>query len=87
MRLKKLLFSTFITLLLSGSIHAQRVTDSLVVLYRFNEGSGTTINDVSGYGTPLNLTIENTDSVTWQPETGSISIDGSTAVTISRSGD
>ena len=80
MRLKIFLYLTFIAFILSGTLSAQRVTDSLVVLYRFNEGSGSTINDVSGYGTALNLQIEDTDSVTWQPETGSLRIDGSTAL-------
>ncbi len=34
-----------------------RVVDDLLVLYTFEEGTGTTINDVSGVGAPLNLQI------------------------------
>ncbi len=36
---------------------ASRVSSGLVVLYDFKEGSGNVVNDVSGNGTPLNLTI------------------------------
>jgi hypothetical protein len=32
-----------------------RITDGLQVLYTFDEGSDTTVNDVSGAGTPLNF--------------------------------
>ncbi|MEM9462685.1 MAG: LamG domain-containing protein [Myxococcota bacterium] len=35
-----------------------RVTEGLLVLYRFDEGSGTTVADQGGYGEPLDLTIE-----------------------------
>ena len=36
-----------------------RVTDSLIVLYTFDEGSDTSIYDVSGVDTALNLSMEN----------------------------
>jgi len=40
-----------------------RTTVGLQALYRFQEGSGTTVNDVSGVGTPLNLDISG--DTTW----------------------
>ncbi len=42
-----------------------RVTAGLVALYGFNEGAGTTVFDVSGVGTPMDLTILNPARVTW----------------------
>jgi mannose-1-phosphate guanylyltransferase len=45
--------------------HAQRVTDLLVALYTFDEGSGSTVNDVSGVSPALNLTIQHPGNVTW----------------------
>ena len=44
-----------------------RVTAGQIVLYNFDEGSGTTINDASGYGSPLNLTISDPSTVSWSP--------------------
>ncbi|MCI0533677.1 MAG: Ig-like domain-containing protein [Verrucomicrobiales bacterium] len=35
------------------------------VLYKFQEGSGGTINDVSGTGAPLNLAVSNPSAVRW----------------------
>ncbi len=35
------------------------------VLYTFEEGSGAAVNDVSGVGVPLNLTITNPANTTW----------------------
>ena len=45
-------------LLILGTANAQtsRVAGE-VVLYTFEEGVGTTVYDISGVGTPLNLTI------------------------------
>ena len=42
-----------------------RVTGGELVLYNFNEGSGNTINDVSGVGDPYNLTINKPSGVEW----------------------
>ena len=42
-----------------------RVTGGQTVLYNFDEGDGTTINDVSGFETPLDLTINNSSNVSW----------------------
>ncbi|MBN2445678.1 MAG: Ig-like domain-containing protein [Phycisphaerae bacterium] len=44
---------------------AQRVSDGLVVLYDFLEGDGTTVYDVSGVGTAMDLTIADPNLVTW----------------------
>lgn len=56
----------------------QRVTDQLVLLYDFEEAAGATVHDLSGYGTPLNLTIEHGDRVTWTP--GGLRIDEPTRI-------
>ncbi|MBN2445188.1 MAG: Ig-like domain-containing protein [Phycisphaerae bacterium] len=42
-----------------------RVTQDLVVLYDFEEGAGTTVHDISGTGTPLNLVVDDETKVTW----------------------
>lgn len=51
---------------------------SPIVLYTFEEGSGTTVNDVSGVGTPLNLTVQNGAATSWVP--GALSINSSTII-------
>lgn len=53
------------SLIWANNCPTNRVDDGLLVLYQFTEGSGTTITDVSGYGSPENLTIEDADHVTW----------------------
>ncbi len=42
-----------------------RVSDSLQTLYTFREEGESTVNDVSGVGAPLDLTIADTNAVTW----------------------
>ncbi|MCA9884779.1 MAG: hypothetical protein KC708_17495, partial [Anaerolineae bacterium] len=42
-----------------------RVQNGLLALYEFNEGSGSTVTDTSGVGTPLNLVVANPGNVTW----------------------
>ncbi len=42
-----------------------RVATNLQVLYTFGEGTGTTVNDVSGVGTPINLTVGTPGAVSW----------------------
>ncbi|MGD1913251.1 MAG: LamG-like jellyroll fold domain-containing protein [Rivularia sp. (in: cyanobacteria)] len=42
-----------------------RVNAGLLALYNFNEGSGSTVFDVSGVGTALNLEINNTTQNSW----------------------
>jgi VCBS repeat-containing protein len=44
---------------------APRVATGIQARYNFNEGSGSTVADTSGVGTPLNLTINNTSNVSW----------------------
>jgi hypothetical protein len=41
-----------------------------IVLYRFDEGHGTTVHDVAGVGTPLNLTVRDATSIRWPPSGG-----------------
>ena len=48
----------------------ERVTDGQLVLYTFEEGEGTVINDISGVGIPLNLTVENEAAINWLPSGG-----------------
>ena len=47
-----------------------RVTDGLQVLYTFTEGTGDTVNDVSGVGTPLNLTVQDPGYISWDADQG-----------------
>jgi hypothetical protein len=44
---------------------AARVTSNLIALYDFEEGGGAAVNDVSGYGSPLNLSIRDTAATSW----------------------
>ncbi len=53
-------------------------TPGEIVRYDFTEGSGSTVTD-SGSGAPLNLTIGNTNNVTWVPG-GGLSVDASTVL-------
>ncbi|MFH1745915.1 MAG: Ig-like domain-containing protein [Planctomycetota bacterium] len=57
---------------------AERVTDGLLVLYDFNEGAGTDVTDVSGVGTPLDLTIADPGNITWTA--GGLQIDAATVI-------
>ena len=57
---------------------APRVEEGLQALYLFNEGGGTTVRDVSGVGTPLDLTISDLSDVTWQ--NGALDIDDPTLI-------
>jgi hypothetical protein len=63
------------------TVSGDRVTDGLVVLYRFNENGGNVVNDTSGVGGPLDLTIADTSTVHWVP--GALSIDASSVITSS----
>jgi hypothetical protein len=51
-----------------------RVSDGLQVLYDFAEVSGATVYDISGVGSPMNLTIRDPGNVSWIPG-GGLSID------------
>ena len=58
-----------------------RVTQDLEVLYTFQEGSGSTINDVSGTGTALNLTVETPANTDWSNSDGGLVITSATRLT------
>ncbi|MCK9995419.1 MAG: putative Ig domain-containing protein [Candidatus Krumholzibacteria bacterium] len=47
-----------------------RVTDGQQALYGFEEGSGSTVHDISGVGSPLDLAINDPGAVTWIPGGG-----------------
>ena len=47
-----------------------RVTDCQLALYGFEEGMGTTVLDVGGFGAPLDLEIADPPSTTWIPGGG-----------------
>ena len=53
--------------------------NGLLALYTFEEGSGTTVNDVSGVGSPLNLTISDPGQVNWL-NGGGLQINGNTMI-------
>ena len=48
-----------------GPLPGDRVVDSLIVLYEFEEASGEVVHDTSGFGTPLNLEIRYPDRTSW----------------------
>jgi ferric-dicitrate binding protein FerR (iron transport regulator) len=48
----------------------RRITESLVVLYRFDEGRGTTVRDQSGFEPTLDLEAESDEGVDWLPSGG-----------------
>ena len=54
-----------LSLVVGLSSFAERVTDGLQVLYLFDEGSGTNVQDVSGMGSPLDLTVQNESAIQW----------------------
>lgn len=49
---------------------SERVQEGLETLYTFKEGSGATVNDVSGSDVALNLTINDETAVTWMTDGG-----------------
>ncbi len=55
-----------------------RVTDHLLALYTFDEGSGDIVRDVSGVGTALDLVINDPGNVTWGE--GVLSVNASTLI-------
>ena len=59
-----------------------RAKNGLVALYTFMENQGTTIKDVSGVGSPLNLEIENPASASWGA--GFLTINQGTKITSSQ---
>lgn len=62
----RLFLLTLILFLINVHVcQAARVTGDQLVLYTFKEGSGTTVNDVSGVGSALNLTVANEAILSW----------------------
>jgi hypothetical protein len=57
---------------------AARITEGLLALYTFEEGSGTTVADRSGVGAALDLVIQSEAAVTWSP--GRLTLDAETLV-------
>jgi hypothetical protein len=66
--------SSTVTVTVDQSAAPLRVMDGLTVLYNFAEGSGNTVNDTSGTGSPLNLTIQDTNKIRWLQDTNGIDI-------------
>ncbi|MBE2272188.1 MAG: hypothetical protein IAE80_28395 [Anaerolinea sp.] len=60
-----------------------RVTNGLQVLYSFDEGSGSVVNDRSGSTTPINLSITNPTNTRWVTG-GGLFVTGSTNITSGR---
>jgi hypothetical protein len=58
------------SIMVQQSLGDARAARGLVALYSFGEGSDTTVNDVSGVGSPLNLKISKAAAVTWLPGGG-----------------
>ncbi|MCG8401943.1 MAG: fibronectin type III domain-containing protein, partial [Firmicutes bacterium] len=59
---------------------SSRVTNSLQVLYNFREGSGNVVNDVSGVGTAMDLTIATPANAQWQSGQGLKTINTGTII-------
>ena len=55
-----------------------RVVTGIQARYDFNEGSGSTVSDTSGVGTPLNLTIASPASVIWT--SGKLTVNTATSI-------
>ena len=66
-------------LTVSVQINAQRVTEALVSLYTFHEGSGNTVHDVSGFQSAEDLMIDDASQVSWLAG-GGLSVDGNTII-------
>ncbi|NOX77094.1 MAG: LamG domain-containing protein, partial [Gammaproteobacteria bacterium] len=75
---QRLFFALLFSLALTPGAQAARITTGQQVLYTFEEGSGSTVTDVSGTGTPLNLTIATPAAVSWVP--GGLSINSSAVI-------
>jgi hypothetical protein len=72
-----LAFLSLFLLTVSVQVNAQRVTEALVSLYTFHEGSGNTVHDVSGFQSAEDLIIDDVSKVSWLAS-GGLSIDGNT---------
>ena len=60
---------------------SSRATNGLVALYDFSTGSGNTVRDISGVGTPLDLNIMDTNRITWLPGSNGVEfVSGGSAI-------
>ena len=66
----------------AAPVKAERVTEGLVVLYTFIEGTGATAHDVSGVGATLDLGIGDVGKTNWI-ECGGLSVNDSTLISSS----
>ncbi|MAU09760.1 MAG: hypothetical protein CL607_08065 [Anaerolineaceae bacterium] len=71
-------FDTVVITVEAGSTGVNRVTNSLLALYEFNETGGNTVADTSGAGSPMNLTISNTGNVSQGG--GALTVNSSTVI-------
>ena len=70
--------------ILAGPAAADRVTDGLLALYTFEEGTGATVGDASGVSPPLDLAIaEQSNTTVWLPG-GGLFVDQETIMTSGR---
>ena len=67
-----------VTVTITDTGPTSRVTAGLQSLYTFDAGSGNTVFDVSGIGTPIHLTIANPANVSWGA--GVLSVNVSTLI-------
>ena len=77
-RIRLMLLTLVLASLAASPAWSARVTDGLLALYEFDEGSGSTVSDTSGAGTPLDLIINTTTAVTWQ--TGRLQVNTTTVI-------
>lgn len=66
------------SLTVQGKPGWERVSTSLQALYRFTEGTGSVVRDLSGVGTPLDLNVSNAGRVKWVE--GGLAVTGSTLI-------
>ena len=59
-------------------ITGPHISSGLIAAYDFREGTGNTVHDVSGVGTPLDLTIQDSGNVSWGADY--LSVDTSTVI-------
>ena len=65
---------------LGPAVPGARVINGQIVVYGFQEGAGLTVRDVSGTGTPLDLTITDGAGISWLP-TGGLALNAPTLIT------
>ncbi|MEM9213619.1 MAG: LamG-like jellyroll fold domain-containing protein [Cyanobacteria bacterium P01_F01_bin.150] len=72
-------FPGFNTISVTNDEMPTRITNQLLALYTFDEGTGNIVGDTSGVGTALDLTIEDPSDVTWG--TGTLTLNDPTIIT------